>query len=84
MIEFLNLINASTAWLLSVNPGVGYTIMGLLVTSLIGIAGFAAARLRFSPVWVLTMLVPFLSLIIIWILAYCRWPVDNTKNGQAQ
>lgn len=81
MIEFLNLINASTAWLLSVPPALGYSIMGLLLTILIGTAGFACARLRISPLWALLLLVPYANVIVIWILAYSGWRIHN--NGHA-
>ena len=82
MIEFLNLINGSTAWLLSLNPALGYSIMGLLLAVLIGVAGFACARLRISPLWALALLVPYVNVIIIWILAYSRWRIHNTSNDQ--
>lgn len=78
VLAILDVFNASTSWLLALNPALGYTLMGLLLTALIGTAGFALARLRLSPLWALTLLVPLLGVIMLWVLAYCRWPADVT------
>jgi hypothetical protein len=80
MIDFLNLINASSIWLLGLNPALGYSIMGVLLAVLIGLAGFALSRLRISPLWALCLLVPFLSALMLWVLALRRWPVDKSDH----
>lgn len=81
MIEFLDAINSTSAWLLAAPPALGYTIMGLLLTATIGTCGFALARLGRSPLWALVLLVPFASAIGIWILAYCRWRIHNSDHA---
>ncbi len=68
---FLAFMQAPREW--------AYLLLGILITYAMGAGGFALARLGLSPLWVLSLLVPFLNLAAIYRLAFMRWPREKTE-----
>lgn len=82
MTGFLDLLAAPSLWLLRKPPFIGMTIVGLLLCAGLIMSGLAIARLpmarRRSPLWALAILVPPVPVILLWILAYKKWPQPQT------
>ena len=70
----LRLLAQPTIWLLSLPQVPAMSIISLLACSAIIVGGLALAKLRFSPLWVLSILAPYIPIILLWILAYKKWP----------
>ena len=70
---------APTAWLLAQPPVVGYTLLGLIVCTAIIIVGLALAKLRISPLWAVTIMLPVVAIPLLWVLAYKKWPTPTAR-----
>ena len=81
MTELGRLLEAPAAALLHLPPWLGYFLLGLLLTYMIGTAGWIIARSGRSPLWALLLLVPWVNVVAIWLFAYCRWPAANPAEA---
>jgi hypothetical protein len=61
-------------WLWTLDPVLMHTVFGILLVIQIGSAAFILARTGVTPVWALVLLVPFVSIIAVWVFAFMRWP----------
>jgi hypothetical protein len=56
--------------------------MVITVWVIVAIFGRIASRAGYSRWWALTMLVPILNLVMLWVFAFTMWPVTKPR-GQA-
>jgi hypothetical protein len=61
---------------------VGLVVLVLIVWAFVAVFGRIVSRAGYSRWWLLTMAVPLLNLIMLWIFAFADWPV-MTPRGQA-
>jgi uncharacterized membrane protein len=54
----------------------------LIVWALVAVFGRILNRAGYSRWWLLTMVVPVLNLIMLWVFAFASWPVTRPR-GQA-
>ena len=57
-------------------------VLVLIVWALIAVFGRILKRAGYSRWWLLTMVVPLLNLIMLWVFAFASWPVTRSR-GQA-
>ena len=57
-------------------------IIALLIWAFIAIFGRILNRTGYSRWWLLSMFVPLLNLIMLWVFAFANWPVSKPR-GQA-
>ena len=57
-------------------------ILGLFVWAVVAVFGRILSRAGYSRWWLLTIVVPLLNVIMLWVLAFAVWPVDRPR-GQA-
>ena len=57
-------------------------ILGLFVWAVVAVFGRILNRAGYSRWWLLTIVVPLLNVIMLWVLAFAIWPVDRPR-GQA-
>lgn len=76
---WLNAISQPFNWLFAQPPVIGYTILGVAIMLAIMIWGVALAKLRYSPLWVLILLVPVLVIPALWYVALARWPIEKNQ-----
>jgi len=62
--------------LLHLPPALGYTLLGLYLGAKVLLAAWVAARAGRSPLWGLTMIIPGMELIAVWIFAITPWPAQ--------
>jgi hypothetical protein len=78
-------LSAPTFWLFSQPPAIGYTILGVLLMLALIAWGVALAKMRYSPLWVLVLLVPVLVIPALWYIAFARWPIEKrAENHDSQ
>ncbi|HZI83395.1 MAG TPA: hypothetical protein VFF44_05735 [Casimicrobiaceae bacterium] len=58
-------------------------VFALLVWAFVAVFGRIVNRAGYSRWWLLTMLVPVLNLIMLWVFAFADWPATKLR-GQAQ
>lgn len=73
----LTALYAPTAWLLTQPPFISGTALGLLAMITIILSGLVLAKMRFSPLWCLLLMVPYLSVALLWLVACIKWPVER-------
>ena len=61
---------------------VALVVFGLLVWAFIVVFGRILNRAGYSRWWLLTLVVPLLNLIMIWVFAFAGWPAVRPR-GQA-
>ena len=61
---------------------VGLVVLVLVVWAFIAVFGRIVSRAGYSRWWLLTMAVPLLNMIMVWIFAFADWPV-MAPRGQA-
>lgn len=62
------------ALLSGLEPWLANLIIGLYLVAVMLLGGIVLARARQSPLWVFLLLVPYVSLIAVYIFAFVRWP----------
>ena len=62
-------------WLL-----IALVILVLIVWAFVAVFGRILNRAGYSRWWLLTMLVPVLNLIMLWVFAFANWPVTNSRG----
>lgn len=80
MIALLDQVAMLSAWFWALPRTVSLFLYGALLTYTIAVGGYALARSGIKPLWVLLLLVPTINVIALWVWAYVRWPVLNTKK----
>lgn len=61
-------------WLFGLEPWLAHLIIGVKIAAMMGLGSVVLVKARFSPLWVLLLLVPFAGVIALWVFAYARWP----------
>ena len=59
---------------------VGLVVFALLVWAFVAIFGRVLNRAGYSRWWLLTMIVPLLNLIMLWIFAFAEWPAARARG----
>lgn len=80
MIALLDQVAMLSAWFWALPRTVSLFLYGALLTYTIAAGGYALARSGIKPLWVLLLLVPTINVAALWLWAYVRWPVLNTKK----
>jgi uncharacterized membrane protein YhaH (DUF805 family) len=62
-------------WLL-----IALVILVLIVWAFVAVFGRILNRAGYSRWWLLTMLVPVLNLIMLWVFAFANWPVTKSRG----
>jgi uncharacterized membrane protein YhaH (DUF805 family) len=62
-------------WLL-----IALVILVLIVWAFVAVFGRVLNRAGYSRWWLLTMLVPVLNLIMLWVFAFANWPVTKSRG----
>jgi hypothetical protein len=79
VLELLDVLNAPMAWFMTLSPYISMTIVGLILATVLTLAGFALARMGYKPLWALVLIVPTLNIIGLWAAAYRRFPREKLK-----
>jgi len=74
---FLDALYAPQKALLALSPYISLTLIGLIIASLLGLAGIVLARLGMKPLWSLVVLVPTLGVAAVWVLALRAFPRER-------
>jgi hypothetical protein len=61
---------------------IALVVLVLIVWAFVGIFGRVVKRAGYSRWWLLTLVVPVLNLIMLWVFAFADWPVARPR-GQA-
>jgi len=69
MYSFVAILPEWLAWL----------VVALAVTWTMVAYGFLIARTGRGPLWALGVLLPFVGVVVLWWLAYGRWPRDGRR-----
>lgn len=80
IIYWLDALSQPLNWLFAQPPAIGYTILGVIMMAAIIIWGVALAKMRFSPLWVLIILVPVLVIPALWYAAFAKWPIEKAHD----
>jgi hypothetical protein len=67
---------------LGIWPLIGIVVLVLIIWAFIVVFGRIVNRAGYSRWWLLTMAVPLLNLVMLWIFAFADWPAADAK-GQA-
>lgn len=64
----------------------GYGAMGLLPVLVVWVLTVIPiwrilTRVGYSGAWALLAGVPVVGLVLLWVFAYARWPVEGQRNG---
>jgi len=62
-------------WLLT-----ALVILVLIVWAFVAVFGRILNRAGYSRWWLLTLLVPVLNLIMLWVFAFANWPVTKSRG----
>ena len=60
--------------LASLDPWLGHLIIGIYLVALMLFGGIVLAKARQSPLWVFLLLVPYVSVVAVYVFAFVRWP----------
>ena len=55
-------------------------ILVLIVWAFVAVFGRIVNRAGYSRWWLLTMVVPVLNLIMLWVFAFASWPVTRSRR----
>ena len=61
---------------------IALVIVALIALAIVAVFGRILNRAGYSRWWLLTMVVPLLNLIMLWVFAFAVWPVAR-PSGQA-
>jgi hypothetical protein len=86
LLKLYDALYAPQAWFLSLSPYISMSIVGLMVTGMLGCAGFALARMGYKPLWALLLLAPTISVAALWVVAFLPFPREKqtSENYTAQ
>jgi hypothetical protein len=59
---------------------VGLVVFVLLAWAFVAVFGRIVNRAGYFRWWLLTMLVPLLNLIMVWVFAYADWPASRSRG----
>jgi drug/metabolite transporter (DMT)-like permease len=62
--------------------GIALVFVALILWAFVAVFGRILNRAGYSRWWLLTMLVPLLNLIMLWVFAFANWPAARSR-GQA-
>jgi hypothetical protein len=65
---------------LGIWPLIGIIVLVLIIWAFIVVFGRIVNRAGYSRWWLLTMVVPLLNLIMLWIFAFADWPAADAKG----
>ena len=82
IISVLDALYKPQAMFLALSPYISMTIVGLMIAAALTLAGFILARMGYKPLWAITLIVPTLNVIAIWVLAVVTFPIDMHKQNQ--
>jgi uncharacterized membrane protein len=57
----------------------GLIVFALLAWAFVAIFGRVVNRAGYSRWWLLTMIVPVLNLIMLWVFAFAEWPASRSR-----
>ena len=57
-------------------------VLVLIIWAFVAVFGRILSRVGYSRWWLLTLVVPLVNLIMLWVFAFANWPV-TTPRGQA-
>lgn len=77
LLPVLDRLYMPQAWLLAQSPYVSMTLIGLLFTLVLSLAGFVLARLGYKPLWALLLIVPTFNIVVLWALALLPFPRER-------
>jgi hypothetical protein len=70
-------------WLWALPAWGANLVIGLQIAALIGFAAFASVKMGLTPLWTLLLVVPTVSVPVLWVVAYLRWPrVDGASPAR--
>jgi hypothetical protein len=55
-------------------------VVALLIWAIVRIFGRILSRAGYSRWWLLTMFVPVLNLVMLWVFAFANWPVFKPRG----
>lgn len=69
-------------WVAMGGYGLGHWLLfALIVALIIYPIGRILGRIGLSPFWSVLAFIPFINLISLWVLAFSRWPRDETRTS---
>ena len=57
-----------------------FVVLVLIVWAFVAVFGRILNRAGYSRWWLLTMVVPLLNLIMLWVFAFASWPVTKPRE----
>jgi hypothetical protein len=55
-------------------------VIGVYIVMLMSFAAYALVKARVTPLWSILLLVPYLDVIVLWVIAFIRWPrIDGQR-----
>jgi len=82
MMTVLALYGAPLELLLQQPRWLALSVISLIVFAKMILGGLSLARAGRNPLWVLTLLVPVLDVVALWVFAFSRWPALPEKKDQ--
>lgn len=61
-----------------------WLIVGFILGLVIWIYGRIARKAGFSRWWSLTMFIPLVNLVMIWVFAFVKWPAEDDNEQVAE
>jgi hypothetical protein len=55
-------------------------LFALIIWAFVAVFGRVANRAGYSRWWLVTLFVPILNLIMLWVFAFASWPVFNARR----
>ena len=49
-------------------------VIGIYIVMLMSFAGYALVKARVTPLWSILLLIPLVSVFVVWAIAFIRWP----------
>lgn len=70
-----------TDFIISIPQWVQYLVQGLMIFALLAFTTIILSRAGRSPYFAIFVIVPFLPVVGAWLLAFCKWPEIDRKEG---
>lgn len=65
---------------LSISHWLVVVVIALIVWAFVAVFGRVLARAGYSRWWLITMFVPLLNLIMLWVFAFAAWPALKARG----